>query len=159
MKALTGVLLVAAFAGMLWPCRSSHAVVLQHTIHSPKDCPSGLSIKSKAVDVKMLEFDVSLNPEQIATRGKGRVGAYAFLSIGPSDQRVATVTVQGVEDGKRIRYQFRLSPAAAKSSELQLSLSHFEEDGSQTVGGGVILEIHLAGWAPAEKVSQPKTQQ
>jgi hypothetical protein len=119
-------------------------------IHSPEECPDGLIIKSKFSD-GMLVFDVEVDREEVAHAGelyKGRVGAHALLDIATPGQKVASVTLEGEAKGKRTHYQFRISPAAAKTSELQLGVSLYEKDGMPTIGGGVSLQIHLAGFEP-----------
>ena len=124
-------------------------------IDSPKQCPEGLSIKSKATN-GMIEFDVDVNAEKLAHAGdlyKGRVKANAFLSVATPEEQVAWVSLHGAVEGPRTRYHFRISPSAAKSSELQIGVHLFEKDGMATIGGGVSMQIFLAGFAPtlAEK--------
>lgn len=152
---------VAVVVGILLPCRRSHAVSMLLTIDSPRQCPEGLTIKSKSVNDGMVDVDVDLDAEQIAHPGElyqGRVRAHALLNIAAGGQPVASVTVQGEPEGKRTRYHFRLSPAAMKASELQIGVSLYEKDGFPTLGGGVSLQIRLAGFMPAEKATAPKAK-
>lgn len=119
-------------------------------IDSPKQCPEGLSIKSKATN-GMIEFEVDVNPETLAHAGelyKGRVKANAFLSIATPEMQIARVNLHGAVEGQRTSYHFRISPSAAKSSELQLGVHLFERDGRATFGGGVSMQIFLAGFEP-----------
>lgn len=151
------VLSVVAIVAAVAPCQRLNADLLLLTIRAPAECPQGLTIKTKSKD-GMIEFDVSIDPEQVAHAGelyKGRVKANAFLRIATPQEQIATVTLQGSvgrEDrpgeGRRTGYSFRLSSSAAKSSELQLAVSLFEKDGMQTLGGGVSLKIYLAGFEP-----------
>ena len=119
-------------------------------IRSPKHCPDGLTIKSKVSD-GMIEFDVAVDAEQIAQADelyKGRIQANAFLKIATAEQQIAFVNLRETTEGKRTRYHFRISRAAAKTSELQLGVSLYEKDGTPTIGGGVSMQIHLAGFQP-----------
>jgi hypothetical protein len=144
----------AAIAAALIPCQRSNADLKLLTIRAPEHCPAGLTIKSKA-DGGMTAFDISVDAEQIAHAGelyKGRVRAQAYLKIATSDEQIARVRVHEATDGQQTRFQFRISPSAAKTSELQLGLSLYEQDGRPTFGGGVSMQIHLAGFEP--KVEQ-----
>src|SRR5688572_28135882 len=141
------------------PCTLIRGLSMHMTIHSPKQCPQGLSIKSKESD-GMIAFDVDVDAEEIANAGelyKGRVRASAFLNIATSEQQIAFVPLHGAAAGKRTRYQFRISPSAAKTSELQLGVHLYEKDGMATVGGGVSMQIHLAGFElERDGKTQPK---
>ncbi len=151
------VLIVAAIVAAVVPCQRLNADLRLRTIRAPQDCPEGLTIKTKAKD-GVIEFDVSIDPEQVAHAGelyKGRVKANALLKIATPQEPIATVAPQGTvlrEDrpgeSRRTGYQFRLSASAAKSSELQLAVSLYEKDGMPTFGGGVSLQIYLAGFEP-----------
>jgi len=148
MKALLNisVLLLLFFAA------SSHcfADLMLSKIGSPKDCPEGLIIKATLND-GMIAFDVDVDPEQIAHAGelyKGRVKANAFLNVATSEGQTAFVNLHGAPEGKSIRYQFRISPSAAKSSDLRIGVHLYEKSGRPTFGGGHSLQIHLAGFVP-----------
>ena len=143
-------LLLMAVAVTLLCGRSSSAVVMLLKIDSPEQCPEGVTISSKARD-GMIQFDVAIDPEQVAHAGelyKGRVRSSAFLDIVSGQEKVAFVSLDGNTEKNQTRYFFRLSPAAVKSSELQLGVSLYEKDGHPTVGGGVSLQIKLAGFEP-----------
>jgi hypothetical protein len=149
--------LACAAAATMLLARSVNAELLLSDIRSPKHCPEGLAIKSKVVSDGLIQFDISLDAEDVAHAGelyKGRVSAYAVLQIGSDEQRVATITPQATKEGKLTRYQFRLSPAMAKVSELQLGVSLFEKDGFKTLGGGHTLRIYLAGFEPDRDASK-----
>jgi hypothetical protein len=126
---------------------------MSFTIRKAEHCPEGLTVKSKVGKGGMIEFDVSLDADKIAHAGelyRGQVGANAYLQIGAREQQLASVTVQGDKEGKQTRYRFRLAPSAVRTSELQLSLSLYEKDGLPTLGGGVSMQIPLAGFEPGK---------
>jgi hypothetical protein len=134
------------------------ADLMRLEIHSPKECPEGLTIKSKLND-GMIVFDVDVDPEKVAHAGqlyKGRVRADAFLNIGTPEQQVAFVQLHEVAEGTRTLYHFRVSRSAARTCELQLAVSLYEKDGMPTIGGGVSIQIRLAGFDPKveEKTNQ-----
>ncbi|MCI0541475.1 MAG: hypothetical protein L0Z50_40260 [Verrucomicrobiales bacterium] len=108
----------------------------------------------------MIEFDVDVDAEKIAHADelyKGRVKANAFLSIAADGQEIARVNLHGATEGNRTRYHFRISPSAAKSSELQLGVHLYEKNGRPTFGGGVSMQIFLAGFEPTlEDKTNPK---
>ena len=139
--------------------QSANADLMLFKISAPKECPDGLTIKTKASN-GMIEFDVEVDAEQIAHAGelyKGRVRAHAFLNIATSEQQIAFVAVNGALKGKRTRYQFSISQSAAKTSDLQLGVDLYEKDGHPTLGGGVSLQVHLAGFEPKmEEKTKPK---
>jgi hypothetical protein len=143
---------IAAFAvAFMLACNSSlRADLMLFKIRTPDQCPEGLTIKAKLVE-GLIQFDVAIDAEKIANAGelyKDRATAQAFLKIDLADQPVAWAALHGGKEGRLTSYQFRLSPAAAKSSELQLGVSLFEKDGFATLGGGVSLQIFLAGFEP-----------
>jgi hypothetical protein len=111
------------------------------TIRAAEQCPESLTIKSKAVSGGMIEYDVSLDAEEIADASElyqDRVRSHARLIVGAPQQQIALVTVHGTTEGKRTRYQFRLAPAAARTSELQLAISlHEKTAGPPMVAGSV----------------------
>ncbi|MCI0541468.1 MAG: hypothetical protein L0Z50_40225 [Verrucomicrobiales bacterium] len=132
------------------PCALLRADLMLMKIHSPKQCPDGLSIKSE-VNNGMIEFNVDMDAEKIAHADelyKGRVKANAFLRIATAGQEIAWVNLHGATEGNRTRYHFRISASAAKSSELQLGVHLYEKDGRPTFGGGVSMQIALAGFEP-----------
>ena len=136
------------------------AELMLFKIRTADQCPEGLTIKAKPVD-GLIQFDVTIDAEKIANAGelyKDRAHAQAFLKIDLADQPVAWVSLHGGKEGRLTSYQFRVSPAAAKSSELQLGVSLFEKDGFATVGGGVSMQIFLAGFEPksAKDETKPK---
>src|SRR5688500_12307150 len=135
------------------------ALIRMSDIHSPKECPEGLIIKS-TLSNGMIKFDVEVDTEVITNAGElyqGRTGAHALLNIAASEQQVASVTLHGAVKGKRTSYQFRISPSAAKTSKLALGVNLYEKNGLVTIGGGVDLQIHLAGFEPKMKEkSKPK---
>jgi hypothetical protein len=152
MRAITRMSIGVAVAAALMLSQRADADLMLLVVRAPQDCPEGLTIRSKAGSSGMIDYDVSLDAERIAHAGelyKGRVRARALLRIGTPGQPVASVTVHGATEGERTRYQFSLSPSAARDSELQLGVSLFEKDGFATVGGGVSMQVHLAGFAPA----------
>lgn len=118
-----------------------------------------MTIKSKASS-GMIEFDVDVDAEKVAHADelyKGRVKANASLKIATAGQEIAWVNLHGAAEGKRTRYHFRISPSAAQSSELQLGVHLYEKDGMATVGGGVSMQIYLAGFEPKmEAKTKPK---
>jgi hypothetical protein len=135
----------------LAPCQRSNADLMLLTVRAAKECPDGLTIKSKAGKDGMIQFDVYVHAEEIAHADeayKGRVKAHAVLNIATAEAQVASVVVHGSAEGKRTWYQFRLAPSAAKTSELQLGVSLYEKDGMPTIGGGVSMQVHLAGFVP-----------
>lgn len=162
MSAFAKIAFVAIAVTMLVPCQRSNADLMLMTIRAPKQCPDGLTIKSKA-NKGMIDFDVYVDAEEIAHAGelyKGRVGAHAILNIAMAEQQIACVVVHGGTEGKRTHYQFRISPSAAKTSELQLGVSLYEKDGFPTIGGGVSMQVHLAGFEPKmEKTDEVKVKQ
>lgn len=142
------VAVVVAIAVILAPFQKSNADSMLWTIQTSKQCPEGLTIKSKLSN-SMIVFDVYVDAEKIANAGelyKGQVGSYAHLNIATSQQQIAIVTVHGAAEGERTHYQFSISPSAAKTSELQLGVYLFEKDGFQTLGGGVSMQIPLGGF-------------
>ena len=152
-----------AIAVTLVPCPRSNADFELMTIRAPKQCPDGLTIKSKTGKDGMIQFDVYVDAEEVAHADelyKGRVKAHAVLKIAAAEGQIASVVVHGSAEGKRTWYQFCVSPSAAKASELQLGVSLFEKDGFQTLGGGVSMQIHLAGFEPKmEKTDEAKVKQ
>ena len=141
------------------PCALVRAGLTLMKIDSPKQCPEGLNIKSKATN-GVIEFDVSVDAEKVAHADelyKGRVKANAFLKIATPGQEIAFVHLHGGTEGKRTSYHFRISPSAVQSSELQLGVHLFEKDGMATVGGGVSMQIFLAGFDPGmSEQAKPK---
>ncbi len=154
---------LVAIAVTLVPCQSSNADLKLMTIRAPKECPDGLTIKSKTGKGGLIQFDVYVDAEEVAHAGelyKGRVKAHAVLKIATAEEQVASVVVHGSAEGKRTWYQFCVSPSAAKTSELQLGVSLFEKDGFPTIGGGVSMQIYLAGFEPKmEKTDEAKVKQ
>jgi hypothetical protein len=138
--------------------KASRAELMLFKIRAPGDCPEGLTIKSKMVE-GLVQFDVTIDAEKIAHAGelyKDRAHAQAFLKIDLADQPVAWAALHGGKEGRLTSYQFRVSPAAAKSSELQLGVSLFEKDGFATLGGGVSLQIFLAGFEPRPSAGEAR---
>lgn len=135
---------------IIMPCALVRADLMLMKIDSPEQCPQGLSIKSKTSN-GMIEFNVEVDAEKIAHADelyRGRVKANAFLKIATARQEIAWVNLHGAAEGKYTRYHFRISPSAAKSSELQLGVHLFEKDGMATVGGGVSMQVFLARFEP-----------
>jgi len=162
MSAIAKIAFVMAIAVALVPCQRSSADLMLLKIRGPEHCPEGLTIKSKASD-GMLAFEISVDAEEVAHAGelyKGQVRANAYVKIATSEQQIAFVNVHGTTEGKTTRYQFRISPQAAKTSELQLGVHLYEKDGRPTFGGGVSMQIHLAGFEPkVEKTDEGKGKQ
>jgi hypothetical protein len=155
MRALA-IIAVAGVAIVL-PCPRSSADLMLLTIRAPRQCPDGLTIKSKAGDGGLLEYDVAVDAEEVAHAGalyRGRVRSLAILKLKVSGQEAASVSVSPVNVGRRTHYYFSLAPSAARTSELQLSVSLFEKDGFATIGGGVSMQVQLSGFEPAEKPSK-----
>ena len=144
-------------------CQSSNADSRYYTISVPEECPDGLTVKSKPGKDGMIQFDVYVDAEQIAHAGelyKGRVKARAILKIATAEAQIASVVVHGSVERERTWYQFSISPSAAKSSELGLGVSLFEKDGIPTIGGGVGMQVRLAGFVPkTEKNKRAKAKQ
>ena len=147
----------------LVPCQRSNADLMLLTVSTAKEYPDGLTIESKAGKDGMIQFDVYVDAEEIAHADeayKGRVKAHAVLNIATAEAQVASVVVHGSAEGKRTSYQFRMAPSAAKTSELQLGVSLYEKDGMPTIGGGVSMQVHLAGFVPKmEKADDAKVKQ
>lgn len=148
---------------VLLPAQSSNADIMLHTIHGTKDCPDGLTIKSKATDRGMIQFDIYVDSDAIAGNElyKGRTRANAVLRITTAQEQIASVVVHGSPEGKggrRTWYQFKIAPSAAKTSELQLGVSLYEKDGMPTVGGGHGMQIYLAGFEPQMEKTDTKPQ-
>jgi hypothetical protein len=159
--AMLFVVSVAALAVLLLPVQRSNADIMKHTIHGPKDCPDGLTIKSKATDRGMIQFDVYVDSDAIASNElyKGRARANAVLRITTAQEQIASVVVHGSPEGKggrRTWYQFSIAPSAAKTSELQLGVSLYEKDGMPTLGGGHSMQIYLAGFEPKREKTDAK---
>jgi len=110
MSAFAKIAFVVGLTLTLAPCHRSNADLMLLTIRAPKECPDGLTIKSKASN-GMIEFDVSVDAEEIAHAG---VKSRADLKVTTSEQQIASVSEHGATEGKRTRYQFSISPAAAK---------------------------------------------
>lgn len=139
-----------ACAVMLLSGRGSTTELMLHKIATPEQCPEGVTIKSKARE-GMIEFDVAIDPEQVAHAGelyKGRVKSSAFLDIVAGGEKLAFVNLQGTTEKQWTQYFFCVSPSAMKSTELQLGVSLYEKDGFPTLGGGVGMQIKLAGFEP-----------
>jgi hypothetical protein len=144
---LTLSVLTALLLGASSQC---FAFSMRLDIHSLKECPDGLTIRSKLSD-GMIVFDVEVDPEEVARAGelyKGRVAANALLDVAVPGQKIASTTLHGETKGRSTRYQFRISPVAAKTSELNLGVSLHEKNGMVTVGGGVSMKIQLGGFEP-----------
>lgn len=159
MRAIAKSAFVAAVAGALLPCRSSHADLMLETIRGPQQCPPGFTVKTTAGKEGMIDFDVTVDAEEVAHAGalyRGRVRPSAFLQIGGPDQPLASIGVQGNTEGRSTRYRFRLLPSAARTSELQIAVSLYEKGGKPTFGGGVTLQVHLAGFEPSGKSGEAK---
>ena len=142
----------------LVPCQPSNADLMLFTVDGPKRCPDGLTIKSKAGKDGLVQFDVSVDPEQISHNEsyKGRIKPHAVLQIAKGEEQLASVALHGSTEGKQTQYQFSVSPAAT-TSELQLGVSLYEKDGSPTFGGDVRMQIRLAGFEPkTEKTGDSK---
>jgi hypothetical protein len=158
MRALSRIALLAVAQGLAC-CSSASAELMLFKIRTADQCPEGLTIKSKTVE-GLIQFDVTVDAEKIANAGelyKDRAHPQAFLKIDLADQPVAWVTLHGGKEGRLTSYQFRVSPAAARSSELQLGVSLFEKDGFATLGGGVSMQIYLSGFEPkAEKAGEAR---
>src|SRR5262249_29826972 len=139
---------VVVVAVLLLSAQRSNADLMLYTIRSPKDCPDGLTIKSKGTDGGMIELDVYVDSDAIASNElyKGRARANAVLKIATAQEQTASVVVHGSPEGKggrRTWYQFRIAPSAAKTSELQLGVSLYEKGGTPTLGGVRSLQIYL----------------
>jgi hypothetical protein len=152
MSAFAKIACVVALAVLL-PAQTTNADIMLHTIRGPKDCPDGLSIKSKATDDGMIQFDVYVDSDTIANNElyKGRARAKAVLKIATAREQIASVVVHGSPEGKggeRTWYQFSIAPSAAKTSELQLGVSLYEKDGMPTLGGARSMQIYLAEFQP-----------
>lgn len=150
-----------AVAVLLLPAERSNADIIHHTVYGPKDCPSGLTIKSKATDGGMLQFDAYVDVDAIANneRYRGRAQANAILKIATAQEQIASVAVRGSaepEGRRRTWYQFSVAPSAAKTSELQLGVSLYETDEMPTLGGGHSVQTHLAGFEPEMKKKDAK---
>jgi hypothetical protein len=153
MSAFVKIACVVAVTLLLLPAQRSNADIMLHSIHGPKDCPNGLTIKSKATDGGMIQFDVYVDSDAIARNElyKGRARANAVLKIATANEQIASVVVHGSPEGKGTRrtwYQFSMAPSAAKTSELQLGVSLYEKDGMPTLGGGHSMQIYLVGFEP-----------
>jgi len=152
MRAFAKIAFLVAAVTLL-PCERSDAFLMLLRIRTPQQCPDGLTVKSKPGTGGMIAYDVSVDAEEIAHAGelyRGRVRAHAVLKLATSQQQIASVTLHGATEGSRTRYQFTTSRSAAKASELQLGVSLYEKDGFATVGGGVSMQVYLAGFAPPE---------
>ena len=150
-----------AVAVLLLSAQRSNADIMLHTIRGPKDCPDGLTIKSKATDGGMIQFGVYVDSDAIASNElyKGRARANAVLKIATAQGQIASVVVHGSPEGKggrRTWYQFSIAPSAAKTSELQLGVSLYEKDGMPTLGGGHSMRIYLAGFEPKMEKTDAK---
>jgi hypothetical protein len=132
-------------------CSPSLAVLLVcPDIDSPKNCPEGLSITAQVKD-SMILFDLLVDPERIGQPPglyKGRVRSSLLLNIATGNQQVASVEVKATREATRDHYQFLIAPSAAKTSDLLLRTSLYEENGVATLGGGTMRRIHLAGFKP-----------
>jgi hypothetical protein len=144
-------LIVVAVAPI--PCQMAIAVLTLSTIMSPKDCPDGLTIRTKA-NKGMIDIDVSVDAEKLANAGelyKGRVNARADLDIATSGgQKVASVRLQGATKDKLTSYHFTIAPSVIKSSRLYLNTNLFEKDGTPTMGGGVTMDVQLEAFEPKD---------
>jgi hypothetical protein len=163
MSALAKIACVVAVAVPLLSAQRSNADIMLHMVYGPKDCPDGLTIKTKATDGGMIQFDVYVDSDAIASNElyKGRARANAVLKIATGQEQIASVVVQGLPEGKggrRMWYQFTIAPSAARTSELQLGVSLYEKDGMPTLGGGRSMQIYLAGFEPkrGETDTKPK---
>jgi hypothetical protein len=163
MNAFAKLPCVVAVGVLLLLAQRSNADIMLHKIYGPKDCPDGLTIKSKATDGGMIQFDVYVDPDAIANNElyKGRARANAVLQVATAREPVASVVVQGSPEGKggrRTWYQFSVAPSAAKTSELQLGVSLHEKDGMPTLGGVHHMQIHLAGFGPERETTDAKSK-
>jgi len=153
---------LVAVAMTLLTCQSADADLKLHKIRAPEHCPDGLTITAKANE-GMIDFDVSVNAEEVAHAGelyKGRVKARAYLQIAAADQQLAYIRLHETIDAQRTRFQFRISPSAAKSSELHLGVNLFEKNGFATVGGGASMQIYLAAFVQmVDKAEEAKEGQ
>ncbi len=133
----------------------SEADLMLMTIREPGDCPKALTIKSK-MNAPMVDFEIAVDPEAIERNElyRGRIHANAIVQVADAAGAVASLAVQGTKEGKWTRYQVRLSPSAAKHSELQIGVSLYEKNGRPTLGGGVSLRIHLAGFVPKDQARE-----
>lgn len=147
---------VAVFAGFGF-ARKADAVTILMAIDEPKQCPKALNIKAKAVKGGMVDFVVQMDAAAIADPGNhynGRVREAAYLEIATPEQKIGSVNVKCQKQDGNSRYSFRLARIAAQASQLHIALNLFEEDGLAIVGGGVSMEIRLAGFVPAEPVAK-----
>lgn len=161
MSAFRKIACVVAVAVLLLPAHRAYADIMRSTIHGPKDCPDGLTIKSKATDGGMIQFDIYVDADPIANNElyKGRARASAVLKIATAQEQIASVVVHGSPEGKggrRTWYQFTIAPSAAKKSELQLGVSLYEKGGMPTLGGGRSMQIYLAGFEPKMEKADAK---
>jgi len=159
MRAIAKSACAAALAGTLLPCPSAHADLMLETIRGPQQCPPGFNVKTRAGSGGMIDFDITVDAEEVAHAGalyRGRVRPSAFLQIGSPEHPLASIAVQGNTEGRSTRYRFRLLPSAARISELQIAVSLYEKDGKPTIGGGVTLQVHLAGFEPSGKPAEAK---
>lgn len=158
MKAFATATLWVGLTVLLLTFQRAGADLTRQSIYAPQHCPDGLTLKSRVVSGGMLEFEVSLNAEQAVNAGaayRGKVRPEAYLKVRLPDQQVAAVNLKGIAEGKQTRYSFRLSPSAARSSDLQLEVSLYEKDG-KPAPGGVAYQVFLAGFPPIAK--QDKNQ-
>jgi len=159
MRAVSPIALIAVSLALLSSSPASAELML-FKIRTVDQCPAGLTIKSKPVE-GLIQFDVTIDAEKIANAGelyKDRAHAQAFLKIDLADQPVAWAALHGGKEGRLTSYQFRVSPAAVKSSELQLGVNLFEKDGFATLGGGISMQIFLAGFEPKAEKDEGKAK-
>lgn len=123
-------------------------------VREPRECPKGLKIESQTLDGGMIGFDVTVDAEEIAQPGelyRGRVRSHAYLDLSSKGKPLGFLRLHGSPEGRRTGYWFRLTPDAARESELQVGTALFEKDGHPTLGGGVTLQITLAAFLPAPR--------
>ena len=142
------VLVVSAAVLVVGP-KSSGLTLIQN-VDSPENCPKGLVIEVETRD-GWVEFNVVIDPEAITHVGelyKDRVGSGAVLRLATSEEEMASVPVAGVEERGKTHYRFSVARSLADTSELQLRVYLFEEDGMVTIGGGFSLQVRLTGFVP-----------
>ncbi len=127
---------------------SAHGLTIIQQIGSPGGCPVNLTIKSR-MDSKNDDFiviSVRFKPHE-PDPYKGRVKAFCWLKLIHDGDTLMRSGLETRQDKGATACSFRIHKKALSESKLTVSSSLYERDGLQTVGGSVIYEVALNGWA------------
>lgn len=139
---------------------STQALTIMTTLRSPEECPKHLQITAKPdkKDADFVNVSVRFKPREHEPY-IGRVKAAFSLKLAHKGETLFSsgLRTQKARDGFTTCH-FRIRKSSLRESELTVSSSLFEKDGTPTVGGGVIYAIPLKGWIePRGGVDKPQT--